>query len=129
MGAGKSTFARAVLEGLKIEQPAEGSPTFSIANEYSSAQGDLIHIDFYRMEHESELENRGILSYYWEREAIVLSEWLSNWPQLRASILKTGRCFEVQIAFVEGTSHLRKVKMDCVTDRSTSLPFFIKQVT
>lgn len=115
MGAGKSTFARAILEGLKIEQPAEGSPTFSIANEYNSSLGDLIHIDFYRMEHEAELENRGIYAYYWDRPAIVISEWLSNWPDLRSRIGKTGRCIEITLSFVERDSGLRRVRLEELT--------------
>src|SRR4051812_290672 len=49
MGAGKSTFARFLLEGLEHDRDAEGSPSFPIAHEYRTRLGPLVHIDFYRL--------------------------------------------------------------------------------
>src|SRR4051812_19325140 len=60
MGVGKTTFARALLEGLGVVQPPEGSPTFAIAHEYFSARGDVVHIDFYRLKSEAEIEDAGV---------------------------------------------------------------------
>src|SRR5271156_4913445 len=56
LGAGKSTFARALLEGLGVIQPPEGSPSFAIAHEYSCVRGQVVHVDLYRLKHESEIE-------------------------------------------------------------------------
>ena len=49
MGAGKTTFIKAVCEALGVEDVIN-SPTFAIVNEYRSASGELIyHFDFYRI--------------------------------------------------------------------------------
>jgi tRNA threonylcarbamoyl adenosine modification protein YjeE len=86
LGAGKTTFAKAILSYFGIAD-SEGSPTFSLAHEYYS-EGPrplrLIHLDFFRIESESEIEAAGISSYFWpsdgDEPAIILAEWVSNWP-------------------------------------------------
>lgn len=90
MGAGKTTFARALLSGLGVTQPPEGSPSFAIAHEYHSLRGNVVHIDFYRLKHESEIEDAGLGAYFWEREAIVVSEWLSMFPDFEAAVCEAG---------------------------------------
>lgn len=93
MGAGKSTFARALMGGLGLRLPPEGSPTFAIAHEYSEPGSPrLVHLDLYRLEDEDELEAAGISAYFWEQDdAMVLSEWTSRWPRLRDAILEDPR--------------------------------------
>jgi tRNA threonylcarbamoyl adenosine modification protein YjeE len=88
MGAGKSTFARLLLKNLGIDQPAEGSPTFAIAHEYTARGVEVIHMDLYRLKSEAELEEAGIPTYFWDRECISLTEWLSQFPEFEASVLK-----------------------------------------
>lgn len=112
MGAGKSTFTRYLLTELKVEQPPEGSPTFAIAHEYQSSQGEVIHIDFYRIKSEMEIDEAGIPSYYWERNAIVVSEWLSSWPEFEAQVLQSGTCWRVNIDYIEDQPFLRKIKIE-----------------
>ena len=50
MGAGKTTFIKALCEALGVSEPVT-SPTFAIVNEYRSDEtGELIyHFDFYRI--------------------------------------------------------------------------------
>lgn len=86
MGAGKSTFARALLLALGIDQPPEGSPTFAIAHEYRSKRGEAVHIDLYRLRSEEELDDAGIPQYFWGREAVVMVEWLSMFPGFEAKV-------------------------------------------
>ena len=90
MGVGKSTFARYLLGALGIQQPAEGSPTFALAHEYLAPVGGIVHIDFYRIRDESEIDDAGIPAYFWERDLIVISEWLAAWPEFMAQVLATG---------------------------------------
>jgi tRNA threonylcarbamoyl adenosine modification protein YjeE len=110
MGAGKTTFARALLRSLRIHQPAEGSPTFAIAHEYEiksptkEVARSVVHIDFYRIGSEAEIDERGIPDYFWDPEKIVISEWTSLWPTFEASVLKGGRNWRVALDFSQKSS-------------------------
>ncbi len=49
MGAGKTTFIKAICETLGVKETVN-SPTFSIVNEYEAADGRIIyHFDCYRI--------------------------------------------------------------------------------
>lgn len=50
MGAGKTTFIKAICECLGVDDTVT-SPTFAIVNEYSSNKVDfpIYHFDFYRI--------------------------------------------------------------------------------
>lgn len=113
MGAGKSTFARAVLESLRIDQPPEGSPTFAIAHEYTSSRiPSVVHIDLYRIRSGSEIDEAGIPSYFWERDAAILVEWASMWPDFESALKSgnpRGRIWEVSLDFDPEDSLRRKV--------------------
>lgn len=100
MGVGKTTFARALLAGLGLVQPPEGSPTFAIAHEYSTPQGEVAHVDFYRLNSELEIEEAGIPAYLWERNLIVITEWLSSWPGFEDQVYQSDRIFEVLLEHV-----------------------------
>jgi tRNA threonylcarbamoyladenosine biosynthesis protein TsaE len=55
LGAGKTTLTRGILTGLDF--PGEvGSPTFPIVQTYEEARVPLWHVDLYRIEDSSELE-------------------------------------------------------------------------
>ena len=75
MGAGKTTFIKAVCEELGVEDPIN-SPTFAIINEYRSAEtGELIyHFDFYRINKISEAQEIGTSDYFYSG-ALCFIEW------------------------------------------------------
>ncbi len=75
MGAGKTTFIKAVCEALGVEDVIN-SPTFAIVNEYRSATtGELIyHFDFYRINKIAEAEDIGTEDYFYSG-AICFIEW------------------------------------------------------
>jgi tRNA threonylcarbamoyl adenosine modification protein YjeE len=104
LGAGKSTFAAAVLEGLGADRPPEGSPTFSLVHRYPLKRGgEVLHIDLYRLKSEGEIEAAGILEDLWNLDAIVLVEWLSMWPGVEEPLLEESsaaarRRFRVNLA-------------------------------
>jgi tRNA threonylcarbamoyladenosine biosynthesis protein TsaE len=80
LGAGKTTMAKGIVDGLGAGAPEEvASPTFTLIHEYGG--GRVYHIDLYRLEEEREVATLG-LDELFEREAVVLVEWGERFPQL-----------------------------------------------
>lgn len=63
MGAGKTTFIKAVCECLGAKDEVT-SPTFAIINEYKNDEGKLFHFDFYRLKTEREALDVGVIDYF-----------------------------------------------------------------
>ncbi len=82
LGAGKTTFVKGLVKGLKIKGSAVHSPTFSLIHEYSGPLS-LIHVDLYRLQNLEEFQEL-CLEEYWQRRAICVVEWaerfLDQWP-------------------------------------------------
>ena len=76
MGAGKTTFIKALCQALGVEQDQTNSPSFAIINEYrSDTTAELIyHFDCYRLESETEAIELGTEDYL-DCGAICLIEW------------------------------------------------------
>lgn len=66
MGAGKTTFIKALCQELGVED-VTNSPSFAIINEYrSDTTAELIyHFDCYRLENEMEAEEIGVEDYFY----------------------------------------------------------------
>ena len=76
MGAGKTTFIKAICENLGVEDMIN-SPTFSIVNEYLDADGNIIyHMDCYRIEKESEATDIGVTGYLYSGNYCFI-----EWPE------------------------------------------------
>lgn len=74
MGAGKTTFVKAVCELLGVTD-AVNSPTFAIVNEYEAGNGEPIyHFDFYRIKRMDEVLDIGYEEYV-DSGALCLMEW------------------------------------------------------
>ncbi|MGI8765358.1 MAG: tRNA (adenosine(37)-N6)-threonylcarbamoyltransferase complex ATPase subunit type 1 TsaE [Gemmatimonadaceae bacterium] len=73
LGAGKTTLAQAICRGYGVTQQVT-SPTYSIVQEYLAPRSVVFHIDLYRLERESDLEQIG-----WDdimgSNALVIVEW------------------------------------------------------
>jgi tRNA threonylcarbamoyladenosine biosynthesis protein TsaE len=81
MGAGKTTFVHAICDSLGVNG-AVSSPTFSIINEYKSANGDIIyHLDLYRLKDEQEAINAGVEDCLYSGN-LCLVEWPEITPEL-----------------------------------------------
>lgn len=77
MGVGKTTFTQFVLHALGIDD-VQGSPTYSIVNEYvSPTYGKVYHLDLYRIEEEEELYDIGLEEILYS-DAFVFIEWPSR---------------------------------------------------
>jgi len=83
MGAGKTTFVKAVCECLGVDDVIT-SPTFAIVNEYTSATtGDAIyHFDFYRIKKLEEVYDMGYEDYFYSGSLCFL-----EWPELIEDLL------------------------------------------
>ena len=89
MGAGKTTFIKALCEELGVED-AVNSPTFAIVNEYYSTRlnGPIFHFDFYRIKRIEEALDIGTDDYFYSGAPCFI-----EWPELIEDILpeETGR--------------------------------------
>lgn len=76
MGAGKTTFVKALAQQLGVDAEEANSPSFSIINEYRSATtAELIyHFDLYRLESVEEALEIGVEDYF-DSGALCLLEW------------------------------------------------------
>ena len=82
MGAGKTTFVKAVCEALGVKDVVN-SPTFTIVNEYAAGNGrSIYHFDFYRIRKKEEAFDFGYEEYIYS-DAICFIEW----PELIEELL------------------------------------------
>lgn len=103
MGAGKTTFIKAVCEALGVTDVVN-SPTFSIVNEYrSETTGELIyHFDFYRIKKLDEVYDMGYEDYFYSGAVCFI-----EWPELIEELLP-GDAVKVEIAEQEDGSRIVK---------------------
>jgi tRNA threonylcarbamoyladenosine biosynthesis protein TsaE len=73
MGTGKTTFISVLINKLGIDT-IEGSPTYSIINEYETERFKIYHLDCYRIEHRNEILNLG-LDELLDEKAYFFIEW------------------------------------------------------
>lgn len=82
MGAGKTTFIKAICENLGVSDSIN-SPTFAIVNEYRSDSGELIyHFDFYRINKIEEAFDFGYEDYFYSGSLCFI-----EWPEKIESLL------------------------------------------
>ncbi|MCL2847739.1 MAG: tRNA (adenosine(37)-N6)-threonylcarbamoyltransferase complex ATPase subunit type 1 TsaE [Firmicutes bacterium] len=78
VGVGKTVFSKGICLGLGISE-AVLSPTFTIMNVYDlSNNGQLCHIDAYRLKSEDEAHEAGLGDYIGDKNTISLVEWYEN---------------------------------------------------
>lgn len=106
MGAGKTTFIKAVCLALGVEDEVN-SPTFAIVNEYRSATtAELIyHFDCYRLKKVEEALDFGFEDYM-ESSALCFIEW----PDIVEELLP-GDVVDVNITVNEDGSRTIKANL------------------
>lgn len=79
LGSGKTAFVQGLAKGLDVsENYYITSPTFTLINEYPGRHR-LIHIDLYRIEYISELEEIGLDEVLYQ-DAVIAIEWANKFP-------------------------------------------------
>ena len=88
MGAGKTTFIKAICEELGVEDVIT-SPTFAIVNEYtlnsqflSLTSQSIFHFDFYRIKKLEEVYDMGYEEYFYSGALCFI-----EWPELIEELL------------------------------------------
>lgn len=82
MGAGKTTFVKAVCEELGVDDVIT-SPTFAIVNEYQTRDASPIyHFDFYRIKKLEEVYDMGYEDYFYSGTLCFI-----EWPELIDDLL------------------------------------------
>ena len=90
MGAGKTTFIKAICEELGVEDVIT-SPTFAIVNEYTishpasaaeRASSSVFHFDFYRIKKLEEVYDMGYVDYFYSGALCFI-----EWPELIEELL------------------------------------------
>ncbi len=85
MGAGKTTFTRALAEGLKVDNPGRvRSPTFALCVTYPGPV-PLMHLDLYRLDGTDGIQAAAFEALGLEfdelvaPDRVVVVEWASRW--------------------------------------------------
>jgi len=82
LGAGKTTLIKALCKELNVVG-LTNSPSFSIVNEYTTANGDMIyHFDFYRIKNIAEIFDIGYEEYFYSGHYCFI-----EWPEVAEQIL------------------------------------------
>ena len=82
MGAGKTTFIKAVCEEMGVCEIVT-SPTFAIINEYHTDKGEVVcHFDFYRIDKLEEVFDFGCEDYFYSGNVCFI-----EWPELVEPLL------------------------------------------
>lgn len=77
LGAGKSTFARALIRAIAGDPELEiPSPTFTLVQSYETARFDVAHFDLYRLSDPSEIDELGLDATL--ARGIAVIEWPSR---------------------------------------------------
>ncbi len=104
LGAGKTTFARALIAavaGRPVEVP---SPTFTLVQTYDLASLRIWHFDLYRLSHADEVDELG-----WD-EAIGDGVVLVEWPDRLGTRLPAAR-LDVGLEFSDEDTSARAVTL------------------
>jgi len=81
MGAGKTTFVKAICESLGVDDVIT-SPTFAIINEYHAHDDIIYHFDFYRIKKLEEVYDMGYEDYFYSGALCFI-----EWPELIEELL------------------------------------------
>lgn len=102
MGAGKTTFIKALCETLGVKDVIT-SPTFSLINKYTDGKGNSIyHFDFYRIKKLEEVYDMGYEDYFYSGNLCLL-----EWPELIEEILPEN---VIKVTIEEQADGTRKLK-------------------
>ncbi|MFD2741272.1 tRNA (adenosine(37)-N6)-threonylcarbamoyltransferase complex ATPase subunit type 1 TsaE [Sulfitobacter aestuarii] len=100
VGAGKTHFARALIQSILLALEDVPSPTFTLVQSYETTVGPLWHADLYRLTSVYEVEELGLTEAF--ENAICLVEWPDRLgllipPQALRITLETGSGDDIRV--------------------------------
>jgi len=96
LGAGKTTLARGIAEGMGIDEGyIVSSPTYTIMQSYPCSERNLYHIDLYRINNPDDLESTGYRDYVGGNTVLMV-----EWPEREPSVLPSENLI-VRIDYLE----------------------------
>lgn len=81
VGAGKTHFARCLIQTLLHTAEDVPSPTFTLVQTYEGKSGNIWHVDLYRISSSFEIEELGLVDAF--ETAVCLVEWPDRLGPLR----------------------------------------------
>lgn len=103
MGAGKTTFIKAICHALGVTQDVVNSPSFSIVNEYNTDTDEVIyHFDFYRIKTVEEAFDIGFEDYIYSNNRCFI-----EWPE-KVDVLLPDDIINVEIIVQDDNSRIIK---------------------
>ena len=94
MGSGKTTLIQSIVSQLGSKDNVS-SPTFGLVHQYTTALGQVVHMDLYRIEKENELEQIGFEDYLQTANLCLI-----EWPEMIAQAIE-GECHTVHIEWLD----------------------------
>lgn len=103
LGSGKTTLTQGIANGLKVKQDQYvRSPSFTLINEYQGKY-PIYHIDLYRLETWSEIENLGLEEVFSD-QGVAIVEWAEKLEpgqnEENSSGFNIGPKIEIRIEFL-----------------------------
>jgi tRNA threonylcarbamoyladenosine biosynthesis protein TsaE len=106
LGAGKTVLAGGVCRGLGVDDDVL-SPTFVLYEEFTGRL-PVVHVDLYRLEHESEIEELGVFDLVGGGK-VILAEWGDRSGTLQA---ESDAVIAIKIASENG----RRIEVECTPE-------------
>jgi len=103
MGAGKTTFIKALCKCLGSNDVVS-SPTFALINEYNLPKDNsLFHFDFYRINKLEEIYDFGYEDYFYSGKLCLI-----EWPELIEEVLPEN---SLKVTITEINNGVREIKI------------------
>ncbi|MBX9976837.1 MAG: tRNA (adenosine(37)-N6)-threonylcarbamoyltransferase complex ATPase subunit type 1 TsaE [Alphaproteobacteria bacterium] len=105
LGAGKSTFARMLVQALTSKETNVPSPTFTLLQTYETTAGPLTHFDLYRLKSIEDVYDLGFNEYVLSHICVV------EWPERLGNDLPTPH---IKITLAHDSEHTRTLVIERV---------------